>query len=51
MIAAEPYQTDVWKGALMPINLQKVGELCKIHHPPHINYDYLEYKVLEIKEK
>ncbi len=50
VIAAEPYQTDVWKGALIPISQQKIGDLCMIHHLPHIEYGYLKYKVLDIKE-
>ena len=32
VIAVEPYQTDVWKGALIPIDQQKIGDLCMIHH-------------------
>lgn len=47
---AEPYQTELWKGALIPISQQKIGELCMIHHLPHIEYGYLKYKVLDIKE-
>ena len=29
VIAAEPYQTDVWKGALIPISQQKIGHLVE----------------------
>lgn len=43
-------RTDVWKGALIPISQQKIGDLCMIHHLPHIEYGYLKYKVLDIKE-
>jgi hypothetical protein len=50
VVKAEPYQTEVWKGALIPISQQKVGDLCMIHHLPHIEYGYLKYKVLDIKE-
>ncbi|MFZ7175084.1 hypothetical protein ACLSYX_09745 [[Pasteurella] aerogenes] len=50
VIATEPYQTEVWKGALIPITQQKIGDLCMIHHLPHIKYGYLKYKVLAIKE-
>lgn len=50
VIASEPYQTEVWKGALIPIAQQEIGGLCMIHHFPHIEYGYLKYKVLTIKE-
>lgn len=50
VIAAEPFQTEIWKGALIPIAQQKIGDLCMIHHLPHIKYGYLKYKVLAIKE-
>ena len=50
VISTEPYQTDVWKGALIPIAQQKIGDLCMIHHLPHIKYGYLKYKVLDIKK-
>lgn len=50
VIEALPYQTDVWKGALIPIAQQEIGDLCMIHHPPRIEYSYLRYKVLDIKE-
>jgi len=35
---------------LTPISQQKIGDLCMIHHLPHIEYGYLKYKVLAIKE-
>lgn len=47
---ALPYQTYVWKGSIIPIKQQKIGDLCMIHHPPFIHYSYLKYKVLAIKE-
>ncbi|MEE6032981.1 MULTISPECIES: hypothetical protein [Avibacterium] len=50
VIATEPYQTEVWKGALIPIAQQKIGDLCMIHHLPYIKYGYIKYKVLAIKE-
>lgn len=50
VIEALPYQTDVWKGALIPIKQQKIGDLCMLHNPPRIEYGYLRYKVLAIKE-
>ena len=51
VVKAEPYQTEMWKGALIPISQQKIGDLCMIHHLPHIKYGYLKYKVLAIKER
>ncbi|QOF67315.1 hypothetical protein IFE17_09810 [Actinobacillus sp. GY-402] len=50
VIAAEPFQTNVWRGALIPVEQQKIGDLCMIHHLPHIKYGYLRYKVLAIKK-
>ncbi|WP_329505698.1 hypothetical protein [Haemophilus parainfluenzae] len=50
VVKAEPYQTEIWKGALIPISQQKIGDLCMIHHLPHIEYGYLQYKVLDIKK-
>ncbi|MDG6896394.1 hypothetical protein [Volucribacter amazonae] len=45
VIAVEPFQTEIWKGASIPISKQKIGDLCMIHHLPHIEYGYLKYKV------
>ena len=39
VIAAEPYQTDVWKG-LNSYFSTKIGDLCMIHH-----YRYIEYGI------
>ena len=44
-------QTDVWKGATIPLSEQKIGDLCMIHHPKMmIEYGYLKYKVTEIEQ-
>ena len=46
---AKPFQTDIWKGASIPVDFIEVGEPCPIHHPPHINYGYLKHKVEKIE--
>lgn len=49
VVEALPYQTDLWKGAEIPITNQKIGELCMIHKPPRIEFGYLNYKVIKIR--
>ncbi|MFC1118111.1 hypothetical protein ACFGY2_11620 [Pasteurella multocida] len=48
IIEAIPFQTDVWKGGMIPIKQQKLGEYCMIHHSPHIEFGFLKYKVIGI---
>jgi hypothetical protein len=45
-----PFQTSLWKGAYIPIKSVKVGKPCPIHHPPHIQFGFLNYKVMSIKK-
>ncbi|MGR6980840.1 hypothetical protein ACUHGC_05380 [Testudinibacter sp. P27/CKL/0425] len=45
---AVPFQTDIWQGGLIPIEHQKIGELCMIHKPRFIEYGFLKYKVTGI---
>lgn len=43
-------QVDSWKGAIIPLSQQKIGDLCMIHHPKMmIEYGYLKYKVTKIE--
>lgn len=52
VIDAQPFQGHLWKGALIPISdesMFKVGEYCPIHHPPHIKFGFLDYKIEKIE--
>lgn len=49
VVEAKPFQTDIWKGAYIPVYNVNVGEPCPIHHPPHINYGYLKHNVEKIE--
>ncbi len=53
VIEAAPFQSSAWVGATIPIwsdDIVKVGELCPIHKPPHINFGFLKYKIESIEE-
>jgi len=43
-------QSELYKGAIIPIDLQVIGERCMIHHPPHIEFGYLKYNVESITD-
>lgn len=47
---AHPFQTSVWKGGVIPIEIQEIGMPCMIHHPPNINYGFLKHNVLSISD-
>lgn len=52
VIAAAPFQSSVWVGATIPVTIEgmvRIGELCPIHNPPHINFGLLKYKVEKIE--
>nr|DAP11242.1 MAG TPA: hypothetical protein [Caudoviricetes sp.] len=52
VIDAQPFQGSIWKGAMIPISdksLFKVGNRCPIHHPPHIKFGFLDYKIEKIE--
>jgi len=51
VVAAGPFGSS-WVGATIPVTIEgmvKVGELCPIHNPPHINFGLLKYKVESIE--
>ena len=48
IIAAKPFQTDIWKGGYIPIKSQGIGDLCMMHKPPEFVYGFLKYKVIKI---
>lgn len=52
VIDTQPFQGSIWKGAMIPISdksLFKVGNRCPIHHPPHIKFGFLDYKIEKIE--
>lgn len=52
VIDTKPLQAHIWRGAIIPINdleLFDVGQPLPIHHPPHINYGFLKYKIQKIE--
>lgn len=52
VIDAQPFQAHLWRGALIPISdksMFKVGEYCPIHHPPHIKFGFLDYRIEKIE--
>lgn len=52
VIDAQPFQSSIWKGAMIPLSdkgMCKVGKQCPIHHPPHILYGFLNYKIEKIE--
>lgn len=51
VVDAKPFQKEAWVGAYIPIHdtiMFKVGEPCPIHHPPHIWFGFLNYKIENI---
>lgn len=40
----------IYIGGYIPIEQQKIGEPCMIHHPPHIEFGFLKYNVVSISE-
>lgn len=52
VIDAQPFQGNIWRGAIIPISdksLFKVGKRCPIHHPPHIKFGFLDYIIEKIE--
>lgn len=53
VIKAEPFQTEIWKGSIIPIHapgMVETGKECPIHNPPYINYGYLKHKIEKIEQ-
>lgn len=51
IVKTEPFQNILWDGGVIPVHddeMVKVGELCPIHKPPHINFGFLKYRIIEI---
>lgn len=53
VIDAKPFQKSIWEGAIIPLSdkdMVKVGVYCPIHHPPHIVFGHLNYKIEKIEK-
>ena len=48
---AGPFHNDLYKGGYIPLDTQRVGEKCMIHHPPHFEYGFLKYNVESITKQ
>lgn len=49
---AQPYQASIWQGAIIPVedpDMFKVGQPLPIHHPPHIMWGFLRYRIQNIE--
>ena len=52
VVDVQPYQADIWRGAMIPVNdpgLIEVGQPLPIHHPPHIMWGFLRYRIQKIE--
>lgn len=52
VIDTQPFHASIWAGAVVPIGVAgmvKVGVECPIHHPPHIVFGYLKYRIEAIE--
>lgn len=47
---AGPFQSEIWQGAHIPLEMVEAGEKCPIHHPPVLMYEFLKYDVESIEE-
>lgn len=51
IVECRPFQTDVWKGAIIPItskDMMKPGQFMPIHNPPYINFGFLKHKIEKV---
>lgn len=48
---AGPFQNSIWKDSYVPYWSARVGSLCPIHKPPHIDRGFLKYKIESIIEE
>ncbi len=48
---AGPFQNEIWQGAYIPYWGASIGQLCPIHHPPHIDRGFLKYKIASITKE
>ena len=47
---AGPFQNELWKGAYIPCQGLRIGQMLPIHHPPHIIRGFLKYRIVAIKK-
>lgn len=51
VVEAGPFQNEIWKNAYIPVWYARVGQLCPIHCPPHIDRGFLKYRIKSIKKE
>lgn len=52
VVDAQPYQANIWRGAMIPVNdpgMFEVGQPLPIHHSPHIMWGLLRYRIQKIE--
>ncbi len=52
VIDAQPFLSEIWRGAIIPVrdpDLFELGKQLPIHHPPHIMWGFLKYRIAEIE--
>jgi hypothetical protein len=49
VLKSTPFQSELWAGAIVPLDMLKIGEPLPIHHPPNINHGYLKHKVKNVR--
>lgn len=50
IVETHPFQGSIWDGGYIPLEICKVGDLCPIHNPPHIEFGYLKHKIENIEQ-
>lgn len=53
ILETKPCQSEVWKGGYIPLyenGMFSIGKPCPIHHPPHIEFGFLKYNIIDISE-
>ena len=50
ILEAKPFLTEIWAGGYIPLKIQKIGDFCMMHKPPHIITGYLKHRVTNIEE-
>lgn len=48
ILKAEPFQSEIWKGCSIPLDIQQVNGACLIKMPSEENLKYLNHEVISI---
>lgn len=49
ILEALPFQSSIWAGGFIPLDMVKAGEPCPMHKPPHINFGWIKHNVEQIE--